>query len=229
MKMHAQCICNMLTWLPTKVPMPTASSIDLVLVGIHNIFNTLQNLSASSPLAPLTDSQGTMLQQLMVILHGTTKSNMLPLPVLAPTVSALRVPTIITVPAIPLRVTPATPPDMADSPRDNLLPKLGPHLIMDDHIVVPLTNAVVLVTDLATCPHCLTIYTSSLMIMTTPLHPPAIAAPNARHKHVCQLTPTPQSNHTGLHAYMPPTTANTLHSMAMLSTQTWARLQNTAP
>ncbi len=57
-EMHAQCICNMLMWLPTKVPMPTASSIDLVLARIQDIATALQNPSANSLLAPLTDSQG---------------------------------------------------------------------------------------------------------------------------------------------------------------------------
>jgi len=53
-EMHAQCICTTLTWLPTKVPMPTASSIDLVLLaGIQDITTALQNPSANSPLAPL--------------------------------------------------------------------------------------------------------------------------------------------------------------------------------
>jgi len=149
----------MLTWLPAKVPMPTASSIDLVLARIQDIATALQNLSANSPLAPLTDSQGAALQQLMVILHGTT-TNAVPPPVPASTVSALRVLLVIpapavplrvppaTVTAIPLRVTPATPPDRAVSHGDNPIPE-SPHVIPDEHMVVPLTNARVLVTDLA--------------------------------------------------------------------------------
>jgi len=54
METCVQCICDTLTWLPTKVPMPTASSIDLVLLaGIQDITTALQNPSANSPLAPL--------------------------------------------------------------------------------------------------------------------------------------------------------------------------------
>jgi len=136
--------------LPTKVPMPTASSIDLVVAGIQGITNALQNPLANSPLAPLNDSQGTALQQLMVILQGTTKMNMPPLPVPASTVSALRVPLITTAPAAHLRVTPATLLDMVGNPGDNPILDIDPHLIPDEHMVVLLTNSRFPVPDLAT-------------------------------------------------------------------------------
>jgi len=169
METQAQHICDTLTWLPIKVPMSTASSIDLVLSRIQDINTALQNPSANSLLAPLTDSQGAALQQLMVILCSTT-TNMTPPPVLAATVSALRVPFSIPVPAIPLRVplatvtaiplrvllatvnaiplrvTPSAPLDMAVNHGNNPIPE-SPHLIPDDHMVVLSTNARVPVTD----------------------------------------------------------------------------------
>jgi len=61
MEMWAQWICDTLMWLLTKLPMPTASSIDLVLAGIQDISSALQNPSPNSPLALLTDSQGAVL------------------------------------------------------------------------------------------------------------------------------------------------------------------------
>jgi len=162
METCAHCICDMMTWLPTKVPMPTALSIDLVLARIQDITIALQNLLANSPLAPLTDNQGAALQQLMVILHSTTTNTMLP-PVLAATVSALRVPLSIPVPAIllrvppatataiplrvlpatatavPLRVMTATPPNTAGNHGDNPIPD-SPYMIPDEQMVVLLTT-----------------------------------------------------------------------------------------
>jgi len=50
-------ICDTVSWFPTKVTMPLASSTDLVMAGIKDIVHALQNPTANSPLAPRTDSQ----------------------------------------------------------------------------------------------------------------------------------------------------------------------------
>ena len=47
-------ICDTLTWLPTKLPMPVASSADRILAGIAAILHALQHPSPASPMAPLT-------------------------------------------------------------------------------------------------------------------------------------------------------------------------------
>jgi hypothetical protein len=49
-------ICETIPWFPTKVTMPLASSADLVMAGIQDIIQALQNPTANSPLAPRTDS-----------------------------------------------------------------------------------------------------------------------------------------------------------------------------
>lgn len=61
-------ICDTMTWFPTKVTMPLASSNDLILAGVHDIVQALQNPSSGSPLAPLTDSHHETLRQLTSIL-----------------------------------------------------------------------------------------------------------------------------------------------------------------
>jgi hypothetical protein len=53
---QAACICDTISWFPTKVTMPLASSNDLILAGIQDILAALANPSANSPLEPLTDS-----------------------------------------------------------------------------------------------------------------------------------------------------------------------------
>ena len=65
---RASRICDTLTWFPTKVTMPLASSNDLILAGIHDIVQALRNPSPKSPLAPLTDSHHDALSQLTTIL-----------------------------------------------------------------------------------------------------------------------------------------------------------------
>ena len=52
-----ECICDTVSWFPTKFTMPLASSTDLVIAGLHNIVHTLNHPSTNSPLAPSTDSQ----------------------------------------------------------------------------------------------------------------------------------------------------------------------------
>jgi len=72
---HAQCICDTLTWLPATPSVPEASTTDYILAGISNIANALCKPVPNSPIAPLTDSQVSTLEQLMVILHGPAKGS----------------------------------------------------------------------------------------------------------------------------------------------------------
>jgi hypothetical protein len=56
-KTRAEHIPNTISWFPTKVAMPLASSKDLILASLHDITtNALQHPSPGSPLAPVTDS-----------------------------------------------------------------------------------------------------------------------------------------------------------------------------
>jgi len=52
MDTQAQCIADTIVWLPSKVPMPMASSTDYIKAGIANIAHALQFPSPNSPLAP---------------------------------------------------------------------------------------------------------------------------------------------------------------------------------
>jgi hypothetical protein len=55
--------------------MPLASSTDLVMAGIQDIIQALQNPTANSPLAPRTDSQVQALQDLTSLLTGIIKQD----------------------------------------------------------------------------------------------------------------------------------------------------------
>jgi len=72
---RAQCICDTLTWLPHHVPMPNATSDDYIIAGLQDIATALRYPAPSSPLAPIAASQVDTLEQLMRILHGTTKAD----------------------------------------------------------------------------------------------------------------------------------------------------------
>jgi hypothetical protein len=61
-------ICDTLTWFPTKIQMPLASSNDLILAGIQDIVHALQNPSPGSPLSPLTDGHHHALRELTNII-----------------------------------------------------------------------------------------------------------------------------------------------------------------
>jgi len=61
-------ITDTLSWFPSKVTMPLASSTDLVLAGIQDIVQALTHPSANSPLAPRTDSEVQALQDLTTLL-----------------------------------------------------------------------------------------------------------------------------------------------------------------
>jgi hypothetical protein len=98
--------CDTLPWFPTKVTMPLASSTDLILAGINDIVNALNNPSPGSPLAPLSDSHVAKLQQLTTVLTNIIEplppanlADINPAPLPDP-VEAPNCP----LPAIPLRV-----------------------------------------------------------------------------------------------------------------------------
>ncbi len=74
---QAQCITSTVAWLPSKIPMPTTSSINYIKASIANIVHALHFPLPNSLLAPLSDSQSKALQLLMLILHGTTNPNQL--------------------------------------------------------------------------------------------------------------------------------------------------------
>jgi hypothetical protein len=57
-----------LTWFPSKVTMPLASSVDLIIAGANDIIHALNNPSANSPLSPLADSEVDVLRRLSDIL-----------------------------------------------------------------------------------------------------------------------------------------------------------------
>jgi hypothetical protein len=71
---RAERICDTLSWFPTKVTMPIASSNDLILAGIQDIVSALQNPSPGSALAPLTDSHVEALLTLTEILTGVARA-----------------------------------------------------------------------------------------------------------------------------------------------------------
>lgn len=65
---HRERIADTVTWFPTKVTMPLASSVDLVIAGARDIVHALNNPSPGSPLAPLSDSHASALRELTTIL-----------------------------------------------------------------------------------------------------------------------------------------------------------------
>jgi hypothetical protein len=107
---RAECISDTVSWFPTKVTMPLASSNDLILAGLNDITAALNHPSPGSPLAPLTDSHVAALRQLSAILtnlctvHTPAPAPVpdpAPAPVPDPTPDSI-VPALITAP--PLRV-----------------------------------------------------------------------------------------------------------------------------
>jgi hypothetical protein len=107
-------ICDTLTWFPTKVTMPLASSNDLILAGVQDILQALKNPSPKSPIAPLTDSHHDALIKLTAILTSLVQP--LPATITAETFDAS--PPTPSVADLPLRVAePATPELVLDSPR----------------------------------------------------------------------------------------------------------------
>jgi hypothetical protein len=107
-------ISDTLTWFPTKVTMPLASSVDLIIAGANDIVHALQHPTPNSPLAPLTDSEAAALTTLTDVLltRGdpvTPITDQTPTepPIVPPSVPPF-VPPVVPPPAPSLRV--ATPP-----------------------------------------------------------------------------------------------------------------------
>jgi len=96
---RAERICDTISWFPTKVTMPLASSNDLILAGIQDILHAFTHPSPGSPLAPLTDSHVDSLRQLTTVLTGIATPSPprpispAPLAPLSPTPPVLRVET----------------------------------------------------------------------------------------------------------------------------------------
>jgi hypothetical protein len=66
-------VADTLTWFPTRVIMPTISSLDLAMAAANDFIKALQHPAAGSPLAPATDSQVGALKQLADIFQDCTK------------------------------------------------------------------------------------------------------------------------------------------------------------
>ena len=63
-------ICDTISWFPTKLSMPIASSNDMILAGVTDILHTLNDPSPSAIVSALTDSHVTALRQLTSLLTG---------------------------------------------------------------------------------------------------------------------------------------------------------------
>jgi hypothetical protein len=157
-------ITNTLSWFPSKVTMPLASSTDLILAGIQDIIRALTHPSANSPLAPRTDSEVQALQDLTTLLSNIaappkaapslrvepTDSIVLPVET-PPCAPALRVePTNAIV--LPIKAAPSAPPLRVDPPPGfapipvppqpqplNLFPRQ--HQPLNPHLLLPMTIA----------------------------------------------------------------------------------------
>ena len=77
---RATCICDTLTWFPTKTTMPLASSNDLIIAGIKDIVHALNNPSPGLPPAPLTDSHHNALTDLTNLLTSIVNPDTKPSP-----------------------------------------------------------------------------------------------------------------------------------------------------
>jgi hypothetical protein len=58
----AERVCDTISWFPTKVQIPTASSADTIQACLEQIVVCLQNPAAGSPLAPLANTHIEALQ-----------------------------------------------------------------------------------------------------------------------------------------------------------------------
>jgi hypothetical protein len=150
-------LCDTLSWFPTKVIMPLASSNDLILAGLQDILHALHHPSPGSPLAPLTDSHHNALLHLTSILTSLVAppTNHLTLPT-NPTDSALTPSTLPVLSPItprldpPLRVALAPPPRVATPPApsrpSNVEPPIAPRHVQfaplpSDTIVATFSNS----------------------------------------------------------------------------------------
>jgi hypothetical protein len=66
-------VADTLAWFPTRVVMPTLSSLELALAAAKDLVKALRHPTAGSPLAPSTDSQTAALKQLADIFQDCTK------------------------------------------------------------------------------------------------------------------------------------------------------------
>ncbi len=81
-------IADTVTWMPTKIGMPTPSSTDMLVAALRDIAHALKHPSVNPPLAPLTSSHCANLRTLMAVIHGTLPSVELP-PVMASSPAAV--------------------------------------------------------------------------------------------------------------------------------------------
>jgi hypothetical protein len=101
-------IADTLAWFPTRVNMPTISSLDMVRAAANDLVKALLHPSAGSPLAPTTDSETAALKQLAEIFRDCTQRS----PFLeAQTVNPSTDPV-----TFPQEVHPSTPPGYATLP-----------------------------------------------------------------------------------------------------------------
>jgi hypothetical protein len=68
---RAMRICDTLTWFPTKVTMPSATTEDRILASLRDITDALRNPTHGAPLSPTSDTQQEALAQLIALLHNT--------------------------------------------------------------------------------------------------------------------------------------------------------------
>jgi hypothetical protein len=117
-----------LSWFPSKVTMPLASSTDLVLAGINDIVQVLMHLSTNSPLAPPMDSEVQALQDLITLL-----SNIAAPPKAAPSMRGEPTDTIV----LPVKAVPHLSLPLA------LCPSLFPHQHRprNPHMLLPMKIA----------------------------------------------------------------------------------------
>jgi hypothetical protein len=102
-------ICDTVSWFPTKVTMPLASSTDLVLAGIQDIVHALTYPSHNSPLALRTDSQVQALLDLTTLLTNIVAPA-------SPSAPPLRVEPAQTKPSDPIVPPPSAPPQRVEPP-----------------------------------------------------------------------------------------------------------------
>jgi hypothetical protein len=134
-------ICDTVSWFPTKIKMPLASSNDLILAGIKDILHALNHPSPESSLAPLTDSHVDTLRQLSTVLTNIVEPPSIPpvplrvpslVPILAKTVPAA--PTIVNtgdqlpIPHRPSSLRVPTPGTMSTTKRVRFSPLPPPHV-----------------------------------------------------------------------------------------------------
>jgi hypothetical protein len=128
----SKCVADTLAWFPTRVKMPTISSLDLALAAACDLLAALQNPSPGSPLAPTTDSQAAALKQLVEIFQVCTQHS--PLLIANNSASTTKVLDTATqqqttqlLPTPSQRVGPSTPP-LTVPPGFNEIPTTHPSL-----------------------------------------------------------------------------------------------------